>query len=243
MFTKSLYKFITAIALLSLAACGDDSSSINGPEPDSSEQEAVSSSSQSTPESSATAAETDPAKMFKVRVPNQESFVCKSMIAETSETIADHDVICTFKHGNLDGYIYMQGTPTSCSGFMKMFPVVENPNIQLYVNGAKAQVTEAVYDWGGNHHVDEISFVFDGKKYAYNHSSMGFGWRPCQEMDCMKVYSADGELLEDGCGLDRTIPIVCNVVDKDGSFGTFEDNFHVCDGDERLTGETQPDDE
>lgn len=258
MFTKASYKFISAIALLFLVACGDDSSSINGPEPDSSEQEAVSSSSdaktgpgssESAPKSSASpseesasSAETDPAKMFNVRIPNQESYTCNSPMG-TSETIADHDMICTFKYGNLDGYIYMQGTPTSCSGFMKMFPVVENPNIQLYVNGAKAQVSEAAYDWGGNHHVDEISFAYDGKKYAYNHSSMGFGWRPCQEMDCIKVYSASGELIEDGCGLDRTIPIVCNVVDKDGNFGTFEDNFHVCDGDERLTGETQPEDE
>ena len=44
---NTLYKCISAMALLSLIACGDDSSSsnINGPEPDSSEQEAVSSSS------------------------------------------------------------------------------------------------------------------------------------------------------------------------------------------------------
>ncbi len=242
MFIKTSYKFITAIAFLSLVACGDDSSSINGPEPGSSEQGVISSSSESTPESSA-AAETDPAKMFNVRVPNQESYVCESPIMETSETIAEHDIICTFKHDKLDGFIYMQGTPTSCSGFMQMFPVIENPKIQLYVNGAEAKVSETAYDWGGNHHVDEISFVYDGKKYAYNHSSMGFGWWPCQEMDCMKVYSANGELIEDGCGLDRTIPIVCNVVDKDGKFGTFEDNFKVCNGDERLIGETQPDDE
>ena len=45
-------------------------------------------------------------------------------------------------------------------------------------------------------------------------------------------YSADGDLIEDGCGKDRTIPIVCNVVDKDGKFGTFEDHFEVCEGDE-----------
>jgi hypothetical protein len=267
---NTLYKCISALSLLALVACSDDSSSsnINGPEPDSSEQEAVSSSSgqktgpgssdqkadpsssDSTPKSSASpsggsesSVETDPAKIFNVRVPNQESYVCESPVMGTSETIADHDVICTFKHGKLDGFIYMQGTPTSCSGFMQMFPVVENPKIQLYVNGTDAKVSEATYDWGGNHHVDEISFVYDGKMYAYNHSSMGFGWRPCQEMDCIKVYSADGELIEDGCGLDRTIPIVCNVVDKDGKFGTFEDYFEVCEGDERLTSDSQTDDE
>ena len=231
---KASCKFISAIALLSLVACGDDSSSNStNDEPESSSDQAVDPSS----------SETDPAKMFNVRVPNQESYVCESPIMETSETIAEHDIICTFKHGKLDGFIYMQGTPTSCSGFMQKFPVIENPKIQLYVNGAEAKVSETAYDWGGNHHVDEISFVYDGKKYAYNHSSMGFGWRPCQEMDCMKVYSANGELIEDGCGLDRTIPIVCNVVDKDGKFGSFEDNFRVCEGDDRLTGETQPDDE
>ena len=225
---KTLYKFISALALLSLVACGDDSSSssVNGPDP----------------ESSGSAAETNPAKIFKVRTPNQESYVCESPMG-TTETIADHDVICTFKHGKAEGFVYMQGTPNSCSGFMQMFPVVDNPKIQLYVNGAEAKVSKATYDWGGNHHVDEISFVYDGKKYAYNHSSMGFGWRPCQEMDCIKVYSADGELVEDGCGLDRTIPIVCNVVDKDGKFGSFEDQFQVCEGDERLEEEQSIDDE
>ena len=65
----------------------------------------------------------------------------------------------------------------------------------------------------------------------------------CQEMDCIKVYSADGDLIKDGCGEDRTIPIVCNVVDKDGKVKSFEDNFKVCDGDERLLNEEQTSDE
>ena len=92
---KASCKFISAIALLSLVACGDDSSSNStNDEPESSSDQAVDPSS----------SETDPAKMFNVRVPNQESYVCESPIMETSETIAEHDIICTFKVHLYAGY-------------------------------------------------------------------------------------------------------------------------------------------
>lgn len=221
---KTLYKYLPIFAILSFVACGDDSSSNSSDGNGSSESE-------------------DPAEVFDIRKPDQKAYACHLAAMDIHDTIPAHDMVCTFKYDKLDGYIYMQGTPTSCEGFMQALPVIENPKIELYVNGEKAKVTKPAYDWGGNHHVDEISFEYDGKKFAYNHSSIGFGWRPCQEMDCMKVYSANGKLIADGCGEDRTLPIVCNVVDKDGKFGTFEDKFKVCEGDERLLKDETSSDE
>ena len=221
---KTLYKYLPILAIFSLVACGDDSSNTSSNGNGSSEAK-------------------DPSEVFSVRKPDQNAYNCHLEAMDIHDTLSAHDVICTFKYEKMDGFIYMQGTPTSCEGFMQAIPVIDNPKIELYVNGNMAKVTEPAYDWGGNHHVDEISFVYDGKKFAYNHSSVGFGWRPCQEMDCIKVYSADGDLIKDGCGEDRTIPIVCNVVDKDGKVKSFEDNFKVCDGDERLLNEEQTSDE
>ena len=217
---KTLYKYLPIFAILSLVACGDDSSSNSG--------------NGGEPESSASSGTKAPSEIFNVRKPDQQAFICHLEAMDIHDTLAAHDMICTFKYEKMDGFIYMQGTPTSCEGFMQALPVIESPKIELYVNGEMVKVTKPAYDWGGNHHVDEISFEYDGKKFAYNHSSSGFGWRPCQEMDCMKVYSEKGDLIKDGCGEDRTLPIVCNVVDKDGKFGSFEDHFKVCEGDERF---------
>ena len=236
---KTLYKYLPIFAILSLVACGDDSSSTssNGNDPESSSEQADISSS-----SGKTGTE-DPSDIFSVRKPDQKAYICNLEVMDIHDTLSAHDMICTFKYEKMDGFIYIQGTPSSCEGFMQALPVIENPKIELYVNGDMVKVTKPAYDWGGNHHVDEISFEYDGKKFAYNHSSMGFGWRPCQEMDCLKVYSDKGDLIKDGCGEDRTLPIVCKVVDKDGKFGTFEDKFKVCDGDERLLEDEADSDE
>ena len=214
---KTLFYSLFAFAAISFVACGDDSSSTNSSDPISDDK--------------------TPAEIFNPRVPDQKAYACINKEMEINDTLAQHDVICTFKYDGMDGYVYLQAAPTSCTAFMQAIPEFDDVKIQLYVNGSMAKVSKAAYDWGGNHHVDEISFVYDGKEYRYAHSSVGFGWRPCQEMDCMMVYSADGKLVKDGCGEDRSLPIVCNVVDEKGKVGSFEDNFEVCPGDERLQNE------
>ena len=159
---KTLYKYLPIFAIFSLVACGDDSSSNssngNGNDPESSSEQEDTSSSSGNSETK------DFAGIFSVRKPDQKAYVCNLKAVDIHDTLAAHDVICTFKYEKMDGFIYMQGTPTSCEGFMQALPVIENPKIELYMNGAMAKVTEPAYDWGGNHHVDEISFVYDGKK-------------------------------------------------------------------------------
>jgi hypothetical protein len=111
----------------------------------------------------------------------------------------------------------------------------------LYVNKKYIPLTDLTYEWGGNHHSDRFRFTYDGKVYEYHHSSIGAAYRPCQEMDCMRVYKSDGEtLIEDGCGTDeedvckiRTLPVVCRFADENGEFGDFTDTFKPCGGDNR----------
>lgn len=154
------------------------------------------------------------------------------------------DWICTFKYGNLDGFVYVQGSPTSCRSVgMGVNPEISVDTSVLYVNGKYATPKNLSYEWGGNHHNDKFRFTYDGKVYEYFHSSYGFGGRSCQEMDCMRVFESDGTtLIEDGCktfdedlSAVRSLPVVCRFASvDDGSFGDFTDTFELCNGDFRL---------
>jgi len=65
-----------------------------------------------------------------------------------------------------------------------------------------------VYDHGGNHLNNTVEFALDGQHYRYAHSSIGFGGRSCQPMDCLQVLEADGTtLVEVGCAVDQTHPV------------------------------------
>jgi hypothetical protein len=154
------------------------------------------------------------------------------------------DWICTFKYAGKEGFVYVQGTPTSCKSVgMGMNPEISVDTAVLYVNGKYATPKNLSYEWGGNHHNDKFRFTYDGKVYEYFHSSYGFGGRSCQEMDCMRVYESDGTtLIEDGCktfdedlSTVRSLPVVCRFASlDDGSFGDFTDTFELCVGDFRL---------
>ncbi|HPA58115.1 MAG TPA: hypothetical protein PLT70_11890, partial [bacterium] len=95
-------------------------------------------------------------------------------------------------------------------------------------DGAVSEITGANYDWGGNHHNDFLEFSYSGKKFKIYHSSFGYGWRSCQNMDCMQV---GDPVTEDGCTKERTLPSVCQEVSADGTVGSFEDTFEPCAGD------------
>ena len=139
------------------------------------------------------------------------------------------------------GFVYVQGSPTDCEGIWWPTPVITADTAILYVNKKYIPLTDLTYEWGGNHHNDQFRFTYDGKVYEYHHSSIGAAIRPCQEMDCMRVYKSDGEtLIEDGCGTDeedvckiRTLPVVCRFADENGEFGDFTDTFKPCGGDNR----------
>ena len=225
-----IYKLLPICSLLFLAACGDDSSSASSDEPGSSSSGEVL---------------TDPLKIFKTRTPKAEAYTCKpskGSEVDWTEKFDQQDWICSFKYEDNDGFVYVQSSPTGCETRFSMLPEMSVDTAVFYVNG-KYESVKVTYDWGGNHHNDSFRFTYDGKVIEYNHSSYGWGYRSCQEMDCLMVYKADGKtLIEDGCGANeddlkkrRTLPIVCRFASvEDGSFGSFKDSFEMCMGDFRL---------
>lgn len=218
----------------------------------SSEKETPSSSSAKSNSSSSFAdvVLTDPMEIFKPRVPKMAAYHCTYEEGRGKDAIKweldfdQQDWICTFKYADKEGFVYVQGSPTSCRMLgMGMNPEISVDTAALYVNGKYESLNAVSYEWGGNHHNDKFRFTYDGKVYEYFHSSYGFGGRSCQEMDCMRVYEADGTtLIEDGCKTFddnlsevRSLPVVCRFANlNDGSFGDFTDSFELCNGDFRL---------
>jgi hypothetical protein len=200
--------------------------------------------------SSANVVLTDPIEIFKPRVPKAAAYHCTYEEGRGQDGIRweldfdQQDWICTFKYAGKEGFVYVQGTPTSCKSVgMGMNPEISVDTAVLYVNGKYAPPKNLSYEWGGNHHNDKFRFTYEGRVYEYFHSSYGFGGRSCQEMDCMRVYEADGTtLIEDGCKTFddnlsevRSLPVVCRFASlDDGSFGDFTDTFELCVGDFRL---------
>ena len=303
-----IYKLLPVFSLLFFVACGDDSSSVNSVDPETSSSseklaetsssfEKGKSSSSVTKKSSSSSAEkeksssskaqvsssskvdvpssssadveessssaksksssssadvilTDPMEIFKTRIPKAAVHQCSFEEKIGKESIKwdmdfdQQDWICTFKYAGKEGFVYVQGTSTSCKSVgMGMNPEISVDTAVLYVNGKYATPKNLSYEWGGNHHNDKFRFTYDGKVYEYFHSSYGFGGRSCQEMDCMRVYEADGTtLIEDGCKTFddnlsevRSLPVVCRFASlDDGSFGDFTDTFELCVGDFRL---------
>lgn len=189
----------------------------------------------------------DPLQIFKTRVPKKAVYHC-DLTQELGGFEGDFDQkdwICSFKYAGMEGYVYVQASPTGCTPHWGFYPDIGVDSAVIYVNGKYETLNDVVYDWGGNHHNDSFRFSYDGKVFQYSHSSIsGFAFRRCHEMDCLKVYEADGTtLIEDGCNMDeddlskvRQLPVVCRFANvDDGSFGDFTDNFELCPGDSRLS--------
>ena len=188
----------------------------------------------------------DPLQIFKTRVPKKAVYHC-DMTQEVGGLEGDFDQkdwICSFKYAGMEGYVYVQASPTGCTPHWGFYPDMSVDSAVLYVNGKYETLNDVVYDWGGNHHNDSFRFSYDGKVFEYARSSINFAFRPCHEMDCLSVYEADGTTrIEDGCnmygddlGKVRQLPIVCRFANvEDGSFGDFSDNFELCPGDSRLS--------
>lgn len=248
------HKILFACAMLFLAACGDESSSasnedtekvFNSSSSDSDDEISSSSLKESCRNkilSSSSGAQIDPTTLFETRVPQKAVHLCTSQDGLSTEHYYDqHDWICSFRYADKSGFVYVQGSPTDCEGIWWRTPVITADTAILYVNKKYIPLTDLTYEWGGNHHSDRFRFTYDGKVYEYHHSSIGAAIRPCQEMDCMRVYKSDGEtLIEDGCGTDeeevckiRTLPVVCRFADENGEFGDFTDTFKPCGGDNR----------
>lgn len=219
-------KLLSLCALLLLTACSDDSSGGNCA--GKLQGESL----------------TDPLEIFETRVPKKDAYICDWYGSKVG--FAQKDWICSFKYADMDGYVYVQGTPTGCDIIMSPRPVVSVDTAVLYVNGKYETLSDLTYDWGGNHHFDSFRFTYDGKVFEYGRSTISsITFHPCHEIDCLKVYESDGvTLVKDGCGLNqddigkaRQLPVVCRFADVEtGSFGDFTDSFEFCPDDSRLMG-------
>jgi hypothetical protein len=176
----------------------------------------------------------DPTKIFNIRVPDQKFLPCHDSIVSTNyredwiDTVAQSDLICSFKYDGDSGFVYVQNNPVSCRLTVGLISY-EVHKAEFFVNGSMREILDAKYHGGGNHRIFGLQFTYKGKVFKYDYSTMGMGGRPCQNMDCMKVFESDGKtVVQNGCGEDRSLPIVCRHAKENGTFDSFEDSFHVC---------------
>lgn len=122
----------------------------------------------------------------------------------------------------------MQNNPVSCRLTVGLISY-EVHKAEFFVNGSMREISDVKYHGGGNHKIFGLQFTYKGKVFKYDYSTMGMGGRPCQNMDCMHVFESDGKtVVQNGCGEERSLPIVCRHAKEDGTFDSFEDSFHVC---------------
>ncbi len=171
---------------------------------------------------------------FAIRAPEERTVTCTGGDPSVTEPalLMDEDYVCTFVHEAVEGHVYVQATPTDCQQLMGAVPTSFTASGWLSIEGVTTPLEELLYDHGGNHLNNTVEFALDGLHYRYAHSSIGFGGRSCQPMDCLQVFEADGTtLVEDGCTVDRSLPIVCAPVEAAGVLPLLEDTFAPCPGD------------
>ena len=206
-----------------------------------SSSEGSSSSSSSEIVSSSSGILTDPSKIFELRVPKRDAYTCEEKgdwgDRVFRETYSQSDFVCTYDYDGEKGFLYVQLSPISCSFGLSLTPNYDVDKAELYVNGKFVDISDVKYEWGGNHHVQKLWFTYKGKVFRYGQSSLGFGGRPCQGMDCLNVFESDRKtFVVNGCDEQRAIPIVCNGVNAENQIFDFTDNFKVCEGDPRTQG-------
>ena len=188
---------------------------------------------------------TDPSKIFEMRVPKRDAYTCEEKVnwgdRVFTGTFSQNDFVCTYDYDGEKGFLYVQLNPTSCGLALSLIPGYDVEKVEFYVNGKFADVSDVKYEWGGNHHVQKLWFTYKGKVFRYGQSSLGWGGRPCQGMDCLNVFESDKKTyVVNGCDEQRSIPIVCNGVNPDKQIEEqvfdFTDKFEVCEGDQRTRG-------
>ena len=164
---------------------------------------------------------------FIMRLPREVTVDCEG----TPQAFPEKDQLCTFDYDGAVGVVYLQATPTSCVRVMDYLPTYGSTG-EINVGQGAEPLASVVYDWGGNHQNDSVEFDHGSEHYRYYHSSFGFGWRKCHDLDCMQVSaSGGGAVIEDGCTCDRTLPITCSPIQADGTWAELVDTFEVCNGD------------
>ena len=176
-----------------------------------------------------------------MRVPKRDAYTCEEKTnwgdRVFTGTFSQIDLVCTYDYDGEKGFLYVQLNPISCGFALSLIPGYDVEKAEFYVNGKFADVSNVDYEWGGNHHVERLQFVYKGNVFRYSQSTMGWGGRPCQNMDCLKVFESDGKTyIENGCN-ERSLPIVCRNVNGNGEIvSDFTDTYKVCEGDPRTLG-------
>ncbi len=168
---------------------------------------------------------------FAMRVPQSRALPCadEGMCPDGTYNAPDVDHVCTLSVGGHDAVVYVAATPTGIGGTFFPLPIYDDVHAYLVEGGgAVVALTDAAYDYGGNHHNDFFSVVVEGARYTWDHSSYGFGFRACQEPDCVKI-EADGGLV-DGCQPTRTLAEACILVAE--PLPPLVDDFETCPGDD-----------
>jgi hypothetical protein len=167
---------------------------------------------------------------FNIRIPQTRSVSCSG----TPTDFDDMDWICSFSYQGKTATVYAQSNPTGCNVVLTEIATYTTVSAKIAVNGTVSDLQDAAYDWGGNHHNDSLAFTYEGTHFNYYHSSFGFGWRSCQNMDCLQVLDDAGAAKEDGCTSARTMPIVCSLIQPDGTYASLSvDTFAKCPGDNK----------
>ena len=184
---------------------------------------------------------TDPSKIFEMRVPKLDAYTCEEKTnwgdRVFTGTFSQIDLVCTYDYDGEKGFLYVQLNPISCGLALSLIPGYGVEKAEFYVNGKFADVSDVKYEWGGNHHLQKLWFTYKDKVFRYGQSSLGWGGRPCQEMDCLNVFESDRKTyVVNGCDEQRSIPIVCNGVNAENPVFDFTDKFKVCEGDSRNRG-------
>ena len=143
------------------------------------------------------------------------------------------DWLCTYHQDQVSGYVYVRLLETGKQSVgIAMVPVYAVQLAQISIDGKVSMLEGVKYEYGGGHHNDALAFDYAGKSQRYYHSSFGFGFRKCQNMDCRDVYGLASTTLEtEGCASARTLPEVCVSFEPDGTHAPLTDTFMKCQGD------------
>lgn len=155
---------------------------------------------------------------FEIRKLTERILQCR----ETSVPSLDLDLVCESDNDSLLASIYVQSKPVSCGALSAINYTVENAWIKT-AEGIRP-LSQVIYDGGGNHQNDRITFAWKEKFFSIYHSSFGFGWRACASPDCMQICQ-DKEcrtILYDGChratcASPPALKVKCAKVKPDGT--------------------------
>lgn len=170
---------------------------------------------------------------FTIRLPEIHTVECEGGVPGLDDSLdqLDQDWLCTFDYDETHCHVYVQATAVSCFATMSAIPEFEVQGAWTSIDGQVEALENTCYDWGGNHENDYLEFDWTDQHFKYYHASFGWGWRACQNMHCLQVNELNGDMVEDGCTTDRTLPAVCVQIKEDGTYDELVDTFEPCDGD------------